>query len=296
MSARPRAGNAVDVPDIDAVRERVLKAAPTRVIQTYFYWRRFGRLATFKAPETFTEKVNWRLLNDRRPILAFTCDKAATKEHVLSSGVDIQVPEQLWFGTDLAEFAALELEGDWVLKPNHRAGGVVIFGSGRPDLQALQTQTAGWMKSYEAEVLSQWAYTQARPGFIAERRIGESDVAPVDYKFFVFDGVPRLVQVDTDRFQGHQRRFYDPGWAAQPHRSMHPLGPVIDRPEHFEEMLRLAGALGEPFDFVRVDLYDTAGGVFFGELTPYPGAGLEPYEPDDLDRRLGSYWRLPSLR
>jgi hypothetical protein len=55
--------------------------------------------------------------------------------------------------------------------------------------------------------------------------------------------------------------------------------------------LRLAGNL----DFLRVDLYDVDGEVWFGELTPYPAAGLEGWEPNDLDAELGRYWTLPAL-
>ena len=45
---------------------------------------------------------------------------------------------------------------------------------------------------------------------------------------------------------------------------------------------------------LRVDCYEVEGELWFGELTPYPGAGLSPIEPD-LDARLGAAWTLPPL-
>jgi len=57
-------------------------------------------------------------------------------------------------------------------------------------------------------------------------------------------------------------------------------------------MLEIAAVLGSAFDFVRVDLHEVAGEVWFSELTPYPGGGLDRFDPD-LDRLLGSWWQLP---
>ena len=60
-------------------------------------------------------------------------------------------------------------------------------------------------------------------------------------------------------------------------------------------MLAAAARLGAPFDFVRIDLYAVGGAVWFGETTPYPGAGLEAFEPADVDRQLGDWGRLPDI-
>ena len=56
-------------------------------------------------------------------------------------------------------------------------------------------------------------------------------------------------------------------------------------------MIRVAGQLSKPFDFVRVDLYDTPSGVYAGELTFTPGAGLEPFSSERFARELLA--RLP---
>ena len=60
-------------------------------------------------------------------------------------------------------------------------------------------------------------------------------------------------------------------------------------------MTEVSEALGREFDFIRVDLYDVEGSVWFGELTPYPGGGLDPFDPR-LDRELGALWVLPPRR
>jgi hypothetical protein len=61
-------------------------------------------------------------------------------------------------------------------------------------------------------------------------------------------------------------------------------------------MLATAAKLGSGFDFIRVDLYNILGEVYFGEFTPYPGSGLCRFVPASFDTELGARWTLPSRR
>jgi hypothetical protein len=55
-------------------------------------------------------------------------------------------------------------------------------------------------------------------------------------------------------------------------------------------MISVAMALAAGADFIRVDLYETNKGVKFGELTNYPGGGIEKFVPESLDDELGTTW------
>jgi hypothetical protein len=58
-------------------------------------------------------------------------------------------------------------------------------------------------------------------------------------------------------------------------------------------MIRVAETLGEDFDFVRVDLYDTPnGGIIFGEMTLAPEAGGGKFQPMSYDFEIGQLWRM----
>ena len=52
-------------------------------------------------------------------------------------------------------------------------------------------------------------------------------------------------------------------------------------------MLKIAAKLSEDFPFVRVDLYNVGGKIFFGELTFYPWSGYVQFTPDEIDFELG---------
>jgi hypothetical protein len=58
-------------------------------------------------------------------------------------------------------------------------------------------------------------------------------------------------------------------------------------------MLEIARRLSAGWDFIRIDLYDVDGAVWFGEFSPYPGAGTSRFVPYAFDEYLGSLWTLP---
>ena len=252
----------------------------------------------FRSPKTFSEKINWRILHDRREILIKTCDKQRSKDRAEKLG--IAVPKTVWFGTDLRELANVPLPERWVLKPNHGSGHV-YFGHGHvADVAALQAVTRGWLRKSLAERSGEWAYTHARPAIVLEERLGEGDEAPPDYKFFMFDGKAAVIFVEVDRISNWCRRIYTPDWEPLTARlglagKIRPLAPIQDKPATLPAMLAAASLLSGGLDFVRVDLYSEGNQVYFGELTPYPGGGLARFWPRDFDLQLGSHWTLPKL-
>jgi hypothetical protein len=190
-----------------------------------WYRRKYGRRFRSGAAETFNDKVNWRILHDRRALLLGTCDKLSMKDHATRVASDlVQVPQTLWAGTDIRELAGLELPERWVLKPNHSTK-LVILGEGRPDLDELHRATAGWLGEDLAARTGEWAYRGARPLLLVEEFVGAPGVVPDDYKFYVFDGVVRLVQVHTARFVEHQCRVYTTDWEPLTWWTGYPPGP-----------------------------------------------------------------------
>ncbi len=268
--------------------ERALPA-PLRRARRYAAFH--GRRPPQQRPRTFTEKLNWRITWDRRALLAQTCDKLAMKGTALrlAPGL-VRVPRTYWVGTDVAELAGLDLPDRWVLKPNHSCARV-LFGAGPADPARLAEATNGWLLDRYWRKSDEWAYRRARPLLFVEERIGAGD-PPADLKVVVTDGHPRLVAVHTDRRDGLRIRLHTPDWEPLAWSWGYPTGPDAPRPERLPELLAAAAALGRNFDMLRVDCYEADGKLWFGELTPYPGAGLCRLEPG-LDAWLGERWTLP---
>lgn len=59
-------------------------------------------------------------------------------------------------------------------------------------------------------------------------------------------------------------------------------------PENLNEMISIVEKLSEGFKFLRVDLYNVKGKIYFGELTFYPASGMGAFVPEEWDEKLGS--------
>ena len=67
----------------------------------------------------------------------------------------------------------------------------------------------------------------------------------------------------------------------------------IEKPKKLEEMIDISKKLSKDIPFVRVDLYEVNGQVYFGELTFYPSGGFEGFKPEEYDKILGDMLELP---
>lgn len=281
-------------PLVLAAHRKMLGLLPLPWLRHGFHMTMIHRPGNFKQPRTFNEKVNWRILYDRRERIAAACDKMRMKEMARAAypGEDMLIPETYWSGTNLRDAPDLTTSPPWVLKPNHSSGNALFGPDAQTDVDALIETTRTWWKRTPAE-LGEWGYGEARPLLLLEQRIPTADGhPPADYKFFVFDGRVELIQVNSGRFGNQTATFLDADWNRLPVRWR--IRPVADepRPRELDRMLQIAQTLGADWDFIRIDLYAVDGAVWFGEYTPYPGGGLLRYTPKQFDVEQGAHWKL----
>ena len=117
-----------------------------------------------------------------------------------------------------------------------------------------------------------------------------------DYKFFCFDGEPKLMFIATDRAAENVETkfdFFDMEFNHLPFTNGHPNSDKeIRKPEQFELMIELSRKLSKDIPHVRVDFYESDGRIYFGELTFYHWGGCVPFEPHEWDEKLGSFIKL----
>lgn len=245
-------------------------------------------------PSAFTEKIQWRIIKDRRELIARGGDKLSMKLHASVADPKVLIPETLWFGENLEDIYERDFGVDWVLKPI-TGSGHNAFGSGSMKASGIDLDTVrAWNAETLSDVHGEWAYSQARPGFLIEKRIETADgESPNDYRFFVFRGEVKMIQIDTPRTSTVYRRFYRPDWTPlEVRQGGKPLADAVHEPSELPLLIEAAGRIGADFDFIRVDLYTALGQIYFGEITPYPTGGLAPFSDPAFDEELGSYWHL----
>jgi TupA-like ATPgrasp len=134
----------------------------------------------------------------------------------------------------------------------------------------------------------EWAYKHIRPRVIAEELLVDAESnPPPDYKFFVFHGRVRMIQVDVDRQTFHRRSLFNEHWQKLAVEYVYPDAPLVPRPEKLPEMVRIAEMLAVDFSLVRIDLYCLRDRIYFGEITHTPERGLGRFKPKEFDAALG---------
>jgi hypothetical protein len=261
--------------------------------------RRLGYEVNLREPRSFNEKVIWKKLWDRNPLLPVTADKVFVRDYVrqrLGTPLAAQVLIPTLAVTDDPETINFDLlPSSYVIKANHASGTNLLVrddSRSRADIGAI---AAKWLNLDYGWYQHEWAYRHIPRRILVEALIEDSaGQLPDDYKFYMFHGACRYVQHITGRFgAGRNMAFYTPEWDhLEITRGRASLGIPVTRPATLDHMLQIATMLAAEFDFVRVDLYSVDDRVLFGELTHYPASGMSPFKPESFDFQLGSLWTI----
>ena len=151
--------------------------------------------------------------------------------------------------------------GNWIKLPDENGGGYCVIGNGY--------------------VL--WLHEEFK------------DNAITDYKFFCFEGVPKIMYISKDKgpnpttdffdmdFQRLEMRMRDPNSQRTPHQ-----------PECFGKMKELANRLSNGVPHLRVDFYVINGKPYVGELTFFHMSGFAHINPEKWEGILGEWIKLPT--
>ncbi len=235
---------------------------------------------------TFNDKVTYRRLRVRDPRYIEFSDKLRMRDYVSARLGDQCVPKLMKISDHAEAFS--DLVGPFALKANHGSGWVIIVEEART-LTPEEIGTAqSWVLSDYGTAKREWAYSFARPLLYAEELLRPTP--PPDYKVHVFSSIPKMIQIDTDRFEDHRRILMNPNWTPLGGLGYPVPSSIPAEPPNLGRMLAWGSALADGMDFVRVDLYDMGDRVLVGELTCYPGAGAERFRPSSLDSQMGREW------
>lgn len=275
-------------------------------IQYYLISHRWPNL---KSPKRFTEKVQYYKMYYRNPVMLQCVDKFAVRKYVeekMGNDAILNKLYQVCNSADEIDFSALP--NKFVVKTTDGGNGDnVLIVKNKMDLDIPKTIRLinSWRNKKYYVVSREWAYKGARKSQIIVEKFLEDEVVPgnalVDYKFFCFSGEPYVCQIISDRFSNEHIDFYDMNW----NRLIGLIGlnanatnspSEFPKPKNFDKMIEAARKLSVDFPFVRVDLYNINGTIYFGELTFYPASGYGSFKPDSFDLELGKRFDLAKIQ
>lgn len=275
---------------------------PDKVYLTIMYRAYHGKKLHWKTPGTFNEKLQWLKLYDRDPSYSTMVDKYESKQFVserIGSQYVVPLLGGPWESFDEIDFDALPEQ--FVLKTTHDCGGVWICTDKRNlNKKAARAFLQKHLNSNYYLTGREWPYKDVKPRIFAEEYLSElKDDDLRDYKFFCFDGIPKLMFVASERqSKGVETKFdfFDMDFQHLPIINGHPNSskPIV-KPKNFELMKELAAVLSKGIPHLRVDFYECSGRLYLGELTFSHWSGFVPFEPEEWDEKIGSWINLPKL-
>lgn len=260
-----------------------------------------GKRLNLKKPRTFNEKLQWLKLHDRNPQYTKMVDKYEVRQYIKETiGEKYLIPlvGGPWERFDDIDF--LNLPEQFVLKCTHDSGSVVICkDKNKFDIQSARKKINRALKGNFFYGGREWPYKNIKPRIIAEKyMVDEFGKNLNDYKIFNFNGIPRLIQVDFNRFENHRHNYFSPAWDFLDVYINHSNDPntKIERPQKLDELLDLAKKLSHGIIHLRTDFYIMGNKIFFGELTFYHESGFGRFTPEEFEEQMGEWIRLPFER
>ena len=262
---------------------------------------RMGYKLDLDNPKTFSEKLQWLKLFNRKPEYTQMVDKYEVKNYVANIiGEEYIIPTLgVWDRFEDIDFDKLPKQ--FVLKTTHDGGsyGIVICKDKDVfDYKAAKKTINRSLRRCSYKVMREWPYKNVKRRIIAEEFIETDNGELKDYKLFCFNGIPRYCQVIAGRETDITTiDWYDREWNHQ-HFHEPKDYPFSEkghgRPSCLSEMWNLAAQLSQGQPFLRVDFYEINNTVKFGELTFFPTSGFGGFYPVEWDYIFGSWIELPS--
>lgn len=249
-------------------------------------------------PKTFSEKLQWLKLHDRKPIYTTMVDKVEAKKYVANIiGEEYIIPTiAVWNSADEIDWDVLP--NQFVMKCSHDSGGIIICKdkSKLDKKKAVVTMRKGLKRRYFWQN-REWPYKNVTPRIIVEQYMEDKETKELrDYKFFCFEGGVKFCQVISERAKQMSIDFYDKNWNHQDFHEpySYPFNKDgIEKPTTYETMWNIAALLSKNHSFLRVDLYESNKKVYFGELTFFPTSGMGGFDPVEWDYKFGEWIKLP---
>lgn len=256
------------------------------------YFLELNRWPNFEHPTRYTEKLQLLKLHDRNNFYTSLVDKYLLKKIVSDKiGTEHVIP-LLGVYDNFDEIDFSKLPNSFVIKCNHDSGGFVICKNKKEfDIKSARKKIDKCFKKNFYYQSREWPYKNIEKKIIVEKYMSDntSDCL-TDYKFFCFNGEPKIMYISHDDSANPTTDFFDMDfnkidlYFRDKNSKIPPKKPLF-----FEEMKEYSRILAKDIPSVRVDFYIINGQVYVGEITFFHLGGMFEFHPDKYDEIWGSY-------
>jgi hypothetical protein len=213
------------------------------------------------------------------PLRAFTSDKEFLRIYVRGMiGEKYNVPILAILRT------ANEVENFFFppkccIKPTHLSNEVILR---KKNEVVDKLKIKKWFSTNYYKSSREANYKNLTPKVIVEPLIFDGN--PLDFKFFCFNGKPKMIQVNFDSRSDTAENLYDTSWNELDYSKLPKRRPnALKKPANLKEMLEVAAQLSEPFSFVRIDMYSNGKKILVGEVSHVSGNIAQVFYPRNAE-------------
>ena len=258
----------------------------------------YGKKIDLNNPKTFNEKLQWLKLNDHNDDYMKMVDKSLVKDYISEKIGNQYVIKTLWEGKKYIDIPYDSLPEQFVIKCTHGSHcSIIVKDKSLINKKEINKKLRKWMKRNWYWYGREWPYKELEPKIIVEQYMEDAvDKELVDYKIYCFNGEPKVVDVCGKRYSKDEKMsetYFDSNWNFLGFKTIgHEVNKSAKKPKTFDKMLEISKKLSKGIRFIRVDLYEINGRLYFGELTFFSANGFEEWEPEKWNEYLGDYIKL----
>lgn len=264
---------------------------------------RFRRKLNLKKPQTLADKVTYLFLHKNTPLMSTCTDKWAVREYLARKGLSkILIPTVGGPWSNVKDINFDSLPNEFILKATHGCKmNYFVPDKSKLDILSCKRTLQKWLDTTYGTYSMEPHYKPIPHRIYAEQLLDISG-GLADYKIHCLNGEPSFILVCSERNAQACRMqvtldLFDVNWHTQ-NQYLQPSGleivgmGKIAKPQYLNNMLKIAHTLSANFSFVRVDLYEVQGKIYFGELTFSPACGVVPYFTDEFIKKMGNEWQV----
>lgn len=261
--------------------KKILSTISPELTTRLMYRYNFHKRLDLNNPIDINDKLQYLKLRTyyNNATITQCVDKYRVREYLQEKGYGDILPQFIggpYYDAEELRNVWNQLPPKFVIKCNHGCGYNILVSNKRNiELDEVIEKLSYWLKEDYWKIYCEPQYRYVKKAFIIEEYLGDNIET---YKFYCFNGKPEVMYLSSNGENGEKDYYLDyydmdMNWVDLtlfPHAH---AKVKAKKPDNYEQMVKLSEKLSSPFPFVRIDLYNVDGHIYFSEFTFIPTGG-----------------------